>query len=451
MRKLFGGLKDQNFKYLVVMLLFVVPLFPKFPLFSIPGSQVALRLEDFVIFGVSLVWLWREFPKIGRIFADKITRSIVLFWAAGLVSLLSALLISQTVSPHVATLHWVRRVEYMMAFFIGVSALRSKEELVFFVRALLLVAVYLFVVGIGQKHFGWPVITTQNLEYAKGIALRYEDGGHLVSTFAGHYDLATFLILVLPFWFVMFFSSEKFLPKGLERTRLLAVILMGLWLLVNTASRISIVSYVGATGLSLLLIRKYRAIVIMIVLSLVFVSFSSRLLERYDRIFQVVTEKISDRIGGMIEVSAASLPTQMSGFVLGDVEIFEDRSTSIRLNMEWPRAVRALTKNPLLGTGYSSITLATDNDYLRMLGEVGMLGFAAFGLIVVRIGTRLVVGFWRMKESLEKLYLAGMIGSLTGVGLNMVFIDILEASKFAMMFWLMMGFAVAMARNYEKN
>lgn len=445
MRKLFGGLKDQNFKYLVVMLLFVVPLFPKFPLLSIPGSQVALRLEDFVIFGVSLVWLWREYPKMRKIMADKITRSIVLFWAAGGVSLLSALLISQTVSPHVAILHWVRRVEYMMAFFIGVSALRSKEDFVFFVRALLLVVVYLFVVGIGQKHFGWPVITTQNLEYAKGIALRYEDGGHLVSTFAGHYDLATFLILVLPFWFVMFFSSETMLPKRLGKEKLLAVILMSLWLLVNTASRISIVSYIGATGLALLLVKKYRAIIIMIFLSLVFVSFSSRLLERYDRIFQVVTEKISDKIDGMIEVSAAS------GFVLGDVEIFEDRSTSIRLNMEWPRALRALTKNPLLGTGYSSITLATDNDYLRMLGEVGLLGFAAFGLIVVRIGTELVVGFWKTKKSLEKLYLAGMIGSLTGVGLNMVFIDILEASKFAMMFWLMMGFAVAMARNYEKN
>ena len=408
MRKLFGGLKDENFKYLVVVLFFMVPLLPKFPFFSIPGSQVALRLEDFV-------------------------------------SLLSALLITQTVSPHVAALHWVRRVEYMTAFFIGVSVIRSKEDLAFFVRALLLVMIYLFVVGVGQKHFGWPVITTQNSEYAKGIALRYADGGHLVSTFAGHYDLATFLIFVMPFLFVLFFSSRKLLPKGVGKENLLAIILMGLWLLVNTASRISIVSYIGATGLSLLLIKKYRAIVIMIVLSIVFVSFSSRLLERYNRIFQVVTERLSDKVEGMIEVSAAS------GFVLGDVEIFEDRSTSIRLNMEWPRALRALTKNPLLGTGYSSITLATDNDYLRMLGEVGILGFVAFGLIVVRVGTELIVSFWKKIESLEKLYLAGMVGSLAGVGLNMVFIDILEASKFAMMFWLLMGFAVAVARNYEKN
>ena len=37
-----------------------------------------------------------------------------------------------------------------------------------------------------------------------------------------------------------------------------------------------------------------------------------------------------------------------------------------------------------MGTGFSSITLATDNDFLRLLGETGITGFMAFFLIFKR-------------------------------------------------------------------
>ena len=126
--------------------------------------------------------------------------------------------------------------------------------------------------------------------------------------------------------------------------------------------------------------------------------------------------------------------------------VFEDRSTSIRLNAEWPRAIRAFLKNPLLGTGYSSITLATDNEYLRLLGEVGILGFFAFFLPLIRI---LMNYIKELPLNIEKYnpfelsFLAGVIGSIPGLLLNAVFIDIFEASKFAIIFWLLTGMALS--------
>src|SRR3990167_10675400 len=54
------------------------------------------------------------------------------------------------------------------------------------------------------------------------------------------------------------------------------------------------------------------------------------------------------------------------------VPVAEDRSFNIRLKAEWPRAIRAFLKNPVLGTGYSSVGLAVDNDYLRSLAESGI-------------------------------------------------------------------------------
>ena len=46
-----------------------------------------------------------------------------------------------------------------------------------------------------------------------------------------------------------------------------------------------------------------------------------------------------------------------------------DVSFTTRFQGEWPNAIKAFKRNLLLGSGYSSITLATDNSFLRMLGR----------------------------------------------------------------------------------
>jgi hypothetical protein len=120
--------------------------------------------------------------------------------------------------------------------------------------------------------------------------------------------------------------------------------------------------------------------------------------------------------------------------------IQQDRSTSIRFDVEWPRALRALNKNPLLGTGYASISLATDNDYLRALGETGVLGFAGWMSIFLALGSRLIRGLRRTK-GLEYHYFAGTTGMVLGFLLIATFIDIFEASKNATLFWMYTGLA----------
>ena len=70
-----------------------------------------------------------------------------------------------------------------------------------------------------------------------------------------------------------------------------------------------------------------------------------------------------------------------SGNVIVKKAFAYDVSYTTRLQGTWPRAYEALQRNYLLGSGYSSINIASDNNYLRILGEIGVLGFAAFGLI----------------------------------------------------------------------
>lgn len=431
-------LPDWLGKYGIALILLAVPLYPKFPLVKIPGTYVAIRLEDFLLAILTLIFLVLYLPQIKTIFQNQLGKSILIFLGIGLLSLFSGIFLTQTVKFHLGILHWFRRVEYFSPFFIGLFYFSSKKgsfrDLEFFVKVLMVAVVVIFIYGLGQKYLNWPVIVTQNKEFSKGIALRWVPGGHINSTFAGHYDLASFLVLVLP----LFISLLLTLRGRWTKISLLGVIIAGLWLLANSLSRISVVSYFLATAMALFLLKKYREIIFVFVGSLLVFILSSSLLARYMQIFKVLYQKIIP-----IEVFAQESAAQIA--------VFEDRSTSIRLKMEWPRALRAFKKNPFLGTGYSSITLATDNDFLRLLGETGILGFLAFALIlwqlfkVVRKGLGMVLKL----KPIEKGFVVAYGTAYGGILLNAFFIDIFEASKFAIIFWLLTGLFVSLVRNYK--
>lgn len=454
----FKKFSDSFLKYGLAAILLAVPLYPKFPFLRIPGTYVSIRFEDFLIAVVSFIALIYFLPQIKEILNTKLVRSIILFLLIGFLSVISAVFLTKTITPYLGVLHWIRRIEYFIPFFIGLLYFRSKNNdpnlLEFFLKILMVVVMIAFIYGFGQKHFNWPVIITQNEEYSKGIALRWVPGSHINSTFAGHYDLATFLVLLLPIFISLFFI----VPKKLTKIILLGVIFSGLWLLVNAISRISVVSYLLATSLALILLKKYKEILVVVLISVVFFGFSSDLLARYTRIIEVTYKKIAPQIKLInllpnYEVYAQELPQKRvkkstPAPTPTPVPVFEDRSTSIRLNVEWPRAIRAFTKNPLLGTGYSSITLATDNDFLRLLGEVGILGFSAFILILLRIGLlfKKTLPLIENYKGVKLAFMAGIYGATAGILLNAIFIDVFEASKFAIILWLLMGFAVSMER-----
>ena len=462
MLKLFK-LPDRLVKYSIAFLLLAIPLYPKFPFARILGTYVSIRLEDFLLLLVTILLFVKYFPQIASVFKGGVERSIILYLGVGLVSLISGIFLTQTVQPHLGLLHWIRRIEYFIPFFLGLFYFKGSKpkSLEFVVKVLIAGVVIIFLYGLGQKYLNWPVITTQNDEYSKGVALRWIPGSHINSTFAGHYDLSSYLVLILPL-----FVALLFLLKGLwTKITMSAVIYFGLWLLANAVSRISVVSYLFASSLSLFLLKKYKQIPLVLIASLLIFSFSSSLVARYTQIIEVTYQKTKQNLKinyNLLKVDtfaqdSAELPKRRdtNKSVSLPLSIFEDRSASIRLNVEWPRALRAFSKNPVLGTGYSSITLATDNDFLRLLGEVGIIGFSVFILIFLNIA-KLAVGVLKniaKTSGIEKGFLIAYIAALPAVMLNAFFIDIFEASKFAIIFWLITGMFVSTVRNiiYEEN
>ena len=442
-------LPDWIYKYTAAALLILIPLYPKFPLVSISGTFVAIRFEDLLLAFAGILVVAAYLPKYREFIKNDINKSILLYLSVAALSLISAVLITQTIDPKIGLLHWARRVEYFIPFFLAMEIVSRKINISFYFKILLIVVFIAFVYGIGQKNFDWPIVITQNEEYSRGVALRYVPGGHINSTFAGHYDLATFLVMTLPIIVVSFFTIKGRMSKFI----IILAYISGMWLLVNTASRISLMAYFTAVSASLFLIKKYKAIIPIIIISLVFAVFSSNLLGRYSRLLEVARE----RLGGIYINANQVLATDDYSLRRTDkpvatptpTPVLEDRSTNIRLNVEWPRAMRAFYKNPLLGTGYSSITLATDNDYLRALGETGILGLTAFLLIFLRVIIRFLksLPFERLYSGENLALVAGMFGSLSGLFINAMFIDIFEASKFATIFWFLTGLSIKLVGN----
>lgn len=123
-------------------------------------------------------------------------------------------------------------------------------------------------------------------------------------------------------------------------------------------------------------------------------------------------------------------------------------SMGIRLDVLWPNAIRGFMTNPLLGTGYATLVKSnvgeftyaesTDNDYLRMLGETGLLGTFAF-LTTIYLVIR--YSYLILKASNTKVDLLGLgaIGATVALLVTATYIDIFESSKVAYTYWILVG------------
>src|SRR3989344_485484 len=413
----------------VIFLLVFIPLYPKFPLMTVKGTFVAVRIEDLLILLIISFWLVQVFylKRFKELLSEKIVQAVLLFFLVGAVSLFSGIFLTHTVVPHLGLLHYFRRIEYMMLLPLALSAFQSRKQLrtVLWIMAVVVLVVNFY--ALGQKYLDWPVISTGNSEFSKGQILRLTSDARVNSTFAGHYDLAVFLVIVLVVLSALFFTFKKI------QTQILALFIMALSMLVliMTAARLSFVAVVGGIALSLLLSGKKMMLILLVFLTILILAYPSQLQERLISTLTVSIQGRGERFNpqdkDLIERSRLNIPTlpiddladnisskaaTISGRVYSDIALGEPsdvtqlgvyRSLKIRLDQEWPRAIRAFIKNPLLGTGYSSLGLATDNDFLRMLGEVGLLGLTSFILIIIEL-TKKVWENYLLKDKQIKLF-----------------------------------------------
>ena len=528
MVKLLKFFKDNILKIGISFLLIFIPLYPKFPSVHITHTWVYIRIEDFLIFLVVAIWLVQLILKKVKL-PPKIWMVFGLYWLSGLLSLSYSLIF---LAPHlanffpsVAVLYYIRHIEYLILFFVAFSTIKSTKDLRDYLIIISIAVLGFSLYALGQRFYldlwsafpkffekysyCFPSFQTGNEEFAKGIPLCLPKGARITSTFAGHYDLAAYLVLIIPVFVSLLFAVKNRLKKisvGL-------LTFVSIMVLIFTSSRISFIAYLLGITATLLLLKKKKFIIpfyaLSIILLLVFSgSTAKRFMETF-RIASVVTnnqgqvvgtanlptdlkKKISDNIlenvpsqnlpvgSGFLGLPQLNAPQKTNKAIVqsalsieeakrlklenGGVEISTvsgsflvrkvlvyDISFTTRFQAEWPNAWNAMLRNPLLGSGFATITLAADNNYLRILGETGLLGLSSFLAIFFVLGLILRQVLKTNIDKNSKGFLFGVGGGVLGLFFNALLIDVFEASKVAETLWILLGISAGVMFLYKKD
>src|SRR3989338_4082731 len=503
MKKLLNLLKkiDDNLVHFFLLLyIVIVPLLPKFPLQHVEYTYIKIRYDDLVPIVIGFVFFIQWLRRKIRL-NTKFLIPVIFFWGAVFLSFAYGAYIQNTVVVHnVGLLHSLRRIQYMAIFFIASSAVVSEKNFLQYLRVYLGTLFVVCVYALGQKFLAFPSIQSMNPAYVDGRLLTLNPEDRVNSTFGGHFDLAAYLTFSMPIILGFFFYTKK--------KRYFLLFLLSLLVLLYTTARSSFGGYLVSITAFLLFLRKFKLYALIIVLTAILLLITGDMTKRFQQMFQVKTVFVNSKTGqenidqlitvkklpagglkvplskksiavdpakirqialeqaideakrkgkavNMIEIQKRA--DYISQFIKPERTVLCDISCATRLQLEWPRAIGAFLYNPILGTGASSITEATDNDFLRWLGEFGLLGFSIFVFLLASLVRYVNKAARASTGEMRYIYYAFSFAVLALL-VNGLYIDVFEASKVAYNFWLVAGLYVGLiglqsnpVKKYEKR
>lgn len=503
MKKLLSwlGWVDTNLVHIAfIFFIAAISLLPKLPVQYVEYTYIRIRLDDvlpFFVTGIFLIQWARRKINLNR----ALLIPIFLFWMAVFISFYWGYNVIGTIpwpKLNVGLLHALRRIQYMMVFFVAASVIISEKRFFTYLRVYFVTLFLVSAYALAQKFLGFCSFQSMNPAYADGRCLILNAADRINSTFGGHFDLAAYITFSIPIVIGYYFYTNK-----KRYVLLFALILM---ILFYTAARSSFGAYVASVTLFLLILRKFKFLLFTVVLSVILLLITGDMTDRLMQTFQVKTvfvntntglQKIDQkitldelpagnsvipflgtvksqppesaveakiRVFAMEQVIADAekkgvklsdeevnkLSAEMAKFVKPQQLLFCDISCSTRLQVEWPRAILAFKNSPVVGTGPSSITEATDNDLLRWLGEFGLLGTSLFLFILAAVCRKVYKLAKRSENAVRPVYYGFIFGTAALI-INGIYIDVFEASKVAYNFWTVSGMFVGMATLYVKK
>ncbi len=552
-KKALQWIDDNILLILAGFLLAFIPLYPKIPLFSpIEEYIVRVRLEDLFVFAAVLVWGVQLFRKKIQWYTP-IAWWMVAYIVVGALSIVSGMFLIQwipleTIHIGKSLLHWFRYIQYFTLFFIVYSAVESRRHVYILLSVILLTLIAIVIYAFGQRYYYWPVYTTMNREFSKGVRLYLTENARVNATFAGHYDLAAYIVLTSPIILSWYYLTKRWWLK-----LVLGSVFIGLtWTLVETVSRSSFGAFMVSIGIVVLGIslRKRswlgkigsilgRGMGVLLVIGIVISYSGDNLYDRFEQMLPVgspmhqtyhtlngqrktlLNERIPTLLGfedgfnfgrpekpensistdeATRQVAAKSdaqpssekpdreLPGDVHEAIPDQVEVTTTNadgttttttvekervysasawkwglSLGIRFDTLWPQAIDGLMRNPAVGSGYATLgktdkhtfTIAesTDNNFLRTLGETGLLGFITFyGLITASMwySVRLVLDT-DPEDTISTTLGVGFFAGSVGLLINALLIDVYAASKVAFTLWALTGLLMALYRVVTKR
>lgn len=476
---------DNLLHFSLIAFIFAISLVPKFPLQHVEYTYIKIRYDDLFPAIIAIIFLVQWLRKKVKLNTSLLI-PILLFWAAVFASFIIGTYIQNTIPvASVGFLHAIRRVQYMIIFFVAASSVSTKEEFYTYMKYYLITVLLVCIYGVGQRFFQFPSIQSMNPAYVDGRLLTLNPEDRINSTFGGQFDLAAYLSFSIPIILSFYFFRKQLHYLGL--------FFLSLIILLYAAARSSFAAYFLSTSAFLLFIRKFKFYLMVVVVTAGLLYVTGDTTKRLLETFQVKTVYVNEQTGQTDisqKISVDKLPaggfkipvpkkvldpnsgataeqirqvalaqardealrsgrklntaeiekraSEIAKFIKPHRSVLCDISCATRLEIEWPRAIGAFLYNPLFGSGPFSITEATDGDILRWLGEFGLVGTTLFLWIIFSL-VKTIRKVIKKVEKDEKVIYYGFLFGLFGLFLNAVWIDVFEASKVAYNFWLIAG------------
>ena len=366
-----AGICFFNTEMALYLILFAMLFSPEFSLGGALAEERSLiiRVEDILIFIVFASWLIKTaiYKGIGLLAKTPLNQGIRLYIFAAFISTLTGAVRGDL---HLASglLYVFKYIEFFLVFFMFTNNITERDQVVRFLIAAMIVAVFTGLYAAIQIPFGVRVSAPFEGEAGEPNTL----GGYLILVVSVCGGL----------W--------NHLKTPATRKILVGVIAFLLIPFLFTMSRSSWVAAVPMFAVFYLLTDKRFLLTILLLL---FVLTAPLILP--DSVKDRITQTFTPETGFEYTVT------------IGDTGL--DPSTSMRID-SFKYSLNKWKQHPLLGWGITGVGII-DSTYFRLLAEMGLAGVAAFGFLMYTIFRYL---YRTYRESEDPLVLGLSLGLIAG-------------------------------------
>lgn len=405
-------LKPENGLMVVV---FSMLLSPELNVASLPGREVAIRVDDLLIIVIFVAWLahtavdkdWQGFSK-----TPLDVPLIVLFSIYAISTTMG--IVSGSLNPVKSLFYLLKYFEYFLLYWITSNIITSRKD----IRKFLIAgAITCAAVAI----YGYSLFNKVDRIYAPfdtigpGIA-----GGESAS-------LGGYLLIIMSLLLALIAFSERFNWWALAGIIFLAPPF------IRTLSRASYYAFGAALAVFLLFTPRRKAtFAVLIVLGALILPLTGKFY------YESMVSRMHETFTGP------------ATFTAGSSKVNLELSAAARV-YSWQRAFTVwLPEKPLLGHGLTGVGLV-DAQYPLFLGEIGIIGFIAFLYVIVKI---YIYSFRTVKNGrtvTDKTLALGLIAAMSGLLVQAVAVNTFIVVRIMEPFWFLTALVVGVQDHEEEG
>jgi O-antigen ligase len=388
--------------------LFLIPLYPKIGLLSVPGTYIPVRIDDLLIGGCVAVWLaglvmQRRVPFVPA----QLGLAAAAWVGCGLISLIVGAVVLRTIAATTGLAYWAKPIEYLLLGLIAYDQVRMGR------LSPRLVLVTVFASAAGVVAYG----VLERFGVLPQLPGWTPNPGSLFATTGDPHELATYLGMLIVLSAVLW----RHAPRKARIAWAFALV-PTVFVLFSSAGRSEYVAAVVC--LAALAFHRPSRKPALLALAVMVVLFAT---------------PPTLRALGAVPAPSGSTTTDVSARFDDDSLI---GNLKVRFLYKWPAYLNATLRDPLFGLGPSVATEAADGYYVRSIVETGIVGTVAFAALLLAVVAGLRRAARSMTDSTRTLA-QGLLAATAFLGIVGILIDTWVASRVMEIYWPLVGTALA--------